>query len=372
MPQPTHLPDVWAHARALRDKGDLASARMLLEESLDVAAFQYGEDHPDVLVTSHLLATLFRRAGDLPSARRLLEEALQAGSATLDESDPVMLRMSFELAGIVDALGNRHEARKHYARVAHYGPAVDGLQEQVRDAEAWLGRAGGAPAGVLAVDPAPPVVRQAPPPLVETATHAPLPSLSGPVRFTERPADPEPEPMPIHRPQPHIETAPPPSPVFTAPPSVIVERRGRGAVVLAAGAALVAVLAAVFVVMLILGRPSGSGGPAPLTESPVVESPAERGPATDVTLSDHGGSVTLRWTDPAHEQAGFAVKMGATKETLTLVTGNLGATPTFTITGLNSKYNYCFSVVTIYSGSELRDSEVVCTTRGKAAPTRSR
>ena len=211
-------------------------------------------------------------------------------------------------------------------------------------------------------------VEEPPPP-----AHAPLPSLSGPVRFAARPAEAEPDEEPVYRPAPQqrIE-APAPAPVFTSAPSVIVERRGRGAVYLAAAAALVAVLAAVFVVMLIIGRPSGVANNPALNETPTAASPPERGPATDLALSDHGGSVTLRWTDPAAAQAGFAVKMGATKDSLTLVTGNLGSTPTFTITGLNARFNYCFSVVTIYSGTELRDSEVICTTRGSAKPSRSR
>lgn len=396
MPQPTHLPDVWSQARALRDKGDLASARMLLEDSLDVATFQYGEDHPDILVTSHLLATLYRRAGDLPAARRLLEEALQAGSARLPESDPVLLRMAFELAGITDALGNRHEARRHFTRVAQLGPAVEGMEDQVREAVAWLG-----PAAQPAVGPAPGVVEVRPdlpqrvpqdrpvmagPPLAPPVSpeppaaappppppvHAPLPSLAGPVRYADRPA-PEPEPEPdVYRPSPQRIEAPAPAPVFTAAPSVIVERRGRGAVFLAAAAAVVAVLAAVFVVMLIIGRPGGPAADPAAQQTQDAEPLPSRAAATDLTLSDHGGSITLRWTDPAQQRAGFAVKMGATKESLTLVTGNLGSKPTFTITGLNAKFDYCFSVVTIYSGTELRDSDVVCTTRGSAKPSGTR
>lgn len=201
--------------------------------------------------------------------------------------------------------------------------------------------------------------------------HAPLPSLSGPVRFADRPAPSAQEPI-APAPPPRVEQAAPPAAVFTTAPSVIVERRGRGAVFLAAAAAVVAVLAAVFVVMLILGRPTGTPNDPAQADPPAGQSPAERGPATDLSLSDHGGSVTLRWTDPAQAQAGFAVKMGASKDTLTLVTGNLGSKPTFTITGLNARFNYCFSVVTIYSGTELRDSEVVCTARASAKPSKSK
>jgi Tetratricopeptide repeat len=409
VPQPTHLPEVWTQARALRDRGDLASARMLLEDSLDSATFQYGEDHPDILATALLLATLHRRAGDLSTARRVLEEALQAGSLRHDESEPVLLRISFELAAVADQLGNKHEARKHYGRVAAHGAGVEGLQDQVREAVAWLGPRTPPPPpaipaqphspapGVLAVQP-PPGMQLAPqltPPaqqpglpqrvpqdrpvmaeptpgaalaertetLPAPRPHAPLPPLSGPVRYIPAPAD---EPMSLEPVAPPLPVAPPPSPVFTSAPSVIVEKRGRGAMVAAVAAALVAVMAAGVVVILLLGRGTTPSGPGPVTAESPQSPAAQHGPATNLTLSDKGDSITLRWTDPSGGSAGFAVKMGASKDTMKLVTGNLGAKPTFTITGLNAKFSYCFSVVTIYSGAEIYESASVCAVRGSA------
>jgi hypothetical protein len=451
VPQQTHLPDVWTQARALRDRGDLASARMLLEDSLDSATFQYGEDHPDILATALLLATLHRRAGDLPTARRVLEEALQAGSLRLDESEPVLLKISFELAGVADQLGNRHEARKHYSRVAAHGGAVEGMQDQLREALAWLGPQAApqqphSPApGVLAVPPQPippqpgpaqPIPPQpgpandglpqrvpqsrpfmggpgvmppaaagapiagSPPPAVKPVSpqqitpaaagaqpavastgaalaehaatpavivpvqHAPLPALSGPVRFSSATA---PEPL-VEQP-----AAPPPPPVaqpsqvFTSAPAVIVEKRGRGASLAAIGAALVAVVAAGVVIFVLFANRNVPGGPGgdPQT-SPQQQ--VQRGPATNLAISDRGDSITLRWTDPAAGAAGFAVKMGPSRDSMKLVTGNLGGKPTFTITGLNARFAYCFSVVTIYSGSEFYDSAPVCTTRTSAKP----
>ncbi|NUT04684.1 MAG: tetratricopeptide repeat protein [Hamadaea sp.] len=445
MPQPTHLPEVWAQARALRDRGDLASARMLLEDSLDSATFQYGEDHPDILATALLLATLHRRAGDPATARRVLEEALQAGSMRLDESEPVLLRISFELASVADALGNKHEARKHYGRVAAHGAGVEGLQDQVREAVAWLGpQSPPAPAqpayaqpgmgqpiagppmlgqpgsgqpgigqpgsgqpmpgqphspapGVLAVPPPvqpgqvgqpghpgqaglpqrapqdrPVMAGQAPQVALPERTemlpapvqHAPLPSLSGPVRYAQKPADESAALGPIAPPPVPVAQ---PSQIFTATPSVIVEKRGRGAMVAAVAAALVAVVAAGVVVVLMLNRGTDPAGPGPQTAES-QSAGAQHGPATNLTISDRGDSITLRWTDPAGGSAGFAVKMGASRDAMKLVTGNLGAKPTFTITGLNAKFSYCFSVVTIYSGAEIYESNPVCTTRGSAKP----
>jgi len=106
-----------------------------------------GEDHPEVLTTAHLLASLHRQAGDLSAARRVLENALYAGTNRHGEEHPLMLSISFELAEIADELGNRHEARRHYTRVAKYGPvAVNFNQQQVQAARAWLGPSAPAPA----------------------------------------------------------------------------------------------------------------------------------------------------------------------------------------------------------------------------------
>ncbi|NUT33858.1 MAG: fibronectin type III domain-containing protein, partial [Hamadaea sp.] len=195
--------------------------------------------------------------------------------------------------------------------------------------------------------------------------HAPLPSLAGPVRF----------PTSQH-PQVHIDeerpTPPPPpvaapSPVFTSAPAVIVEKRGRGTMVAAVAAALVAVVAAGVVVFLLIGRGQTPGGPSGTGQQQGQQQPAgKHGPATGLQLSDRGDAITLRWQDPADGVAGFAVKMGPSREDLKLVTGNLGNKPTFTITGLNAKFTYCFSVVTIYSGTEVLDSDPICTTRSSS------
>lgn len=195
--------------------------------------------------------------------------------------------------------------------------------------------------------------------------HAPLPSLSGPVRYAQNPVDESADLEPIA--PPPIPVAQP-SQVFTAAPSVIVEKRGRGAMAAAVAAALVAVVAAGVVVVLMLSRGTTPSGTGPQTTESQQSTGAPRGAATNLTISDRGDSITLRWTDPAGGSAGFAVKMGASRDAMKLVTGNLGAKPTFTITGLNAKFSYCFSVVTIYSGAEIYESTPVCTTRGSAKP----
>ncbi|WP_162908279.1 tetratricopeptide repeat protein, partial [Allorhizocola rhizosphaerae] len=147
MPSPTSLSQVRADAIARRDHGDLHSARDLLERALEAAIMTSGEDHPEVLTTAHLLASLHRQSGDLSGARRVLENALYAGSSKHGDDHPLLLSISFDLAEIADELGNRHEARKHYTRVAKFGPAAPGFnQQQVQAARAWLGPSAPAPA----------------------------------------------------------------------------------------------------------------------------------------------------------------------------------------------------------------------------------
>jgi hypothetical protein len=63
-----------------------------------------------------------------------------AGTHRHGEDHPLLLSITFDLAEIADELGNRHEARKHYNRVARFGPAAPGFdQQQVQGARAWLG-----------------------------------------------------------------------------------------------------------------------------------------------------------------------------------------------------------------------------------------
>ncbi|KAB1928271.1 tetratricopeptide repeat protein, partial [Micromonospora noduli] len=108
-------------ALALRAAGDLSAARQLLAEAVESAPPPYGDDHPEVLHTTHLLARLHREGDDPLAARRVLEEAFAAGERRWEHSDPLMLALAFELAEVAEELGNRHEARRNYTRVATAG-----------------------------------------------------------------------------------------------------------------------------------------------------------------------------------------------------------------------------------------------------------
>ena len=236
MPSPTSLSSVRQDAIARRDRGDLNSARTLLERALEAATMTSGEDHPEVLTTAHLLASLHRQAGDLAGARRVLENALYAGTNRHGEEHPLMLSISFELAEIADELGNRHEARRHYTRVAKYGPGADNFnQQQVQAARAWLGPSAPAAAAVQGRPVTLPAPEPLAPPKAPPATPAPpvdddfgLGPATSPPRFgpspppapAPQPVQPQPvqpqpvQPQPVQRPvTPH-----PPVPPRTAPP----------------------------------------------------------------------------------------------------------------------------------------------------------
>ncbi|HZM80079.1 MAG TPA: tetratricopeptide repeat protein [Candidatus Limnocylindrales bacterium] len=225
MPSPTSLSSVRQDAIARRDRGDLNSARTLLERALEAATMTSGEDHPEVLTTAHLLASLHRQAGDLSAARRVLENALYAGTNRHGEEHPLMLSISFELAEIADELGNRHEARRHYTRVAKYGPgAVSFNQQQVQAARAWLGPS--APAAVpmqgRAVTLPAPEPLQMPRPPTQPTPPAPdddfgLGPATSPPRFgsgagqqTTQPVPPQ--PLPPQQPTQPVPTRPVPPP----------------------------------------------------------------------------------------------------------------------------------------------------------------
>ena len=162
---PSPLAAALRQAQALRDAGDLTTARAILEDAVDAARPMLGEDHPELLGGQHALATLHREADDPAAARRVLEEAIAAGELHLGEADPLMLALSFDLGTVAEELGNRHEARRNFTRVAAHGRAAFGEDHHmVRTAAAYLSSAGGE------LPPIPPLqATVAPPPPTQPA-----------------------------------------------------------------------------------------------------------------------------------------------------------------------------------------------------------
>ncbi|WP_432954454.1 tetratricopeptide repeat protein [Micromonospora haikouensis] len=201
MSQPSPLAALQHRALALRAAGDVTGACRLLADAIDPLRASFGEDHPEVLGTAHLLARLHREADDPAAARRVLEEALAAGERRWHPADPLMLAFSFDLASVAEELGNRHEARRHYSRVAEAGPAVLGADHPaVQAARHYLGGAG---AGTT--PPLPPGPSVAPGP--RDSTRPPAPPA-----FPRQP----PPPLPVSAP-PRQPPLPPPPPRIPAP-----------------------------------------------------------------------------------------------------------------------------------------------------------
>jgi hypothetical protein len=229
--QPSSLAAAWRTAQALRDRGDVASARALLDHAVEVSRGTYREDDPELLAVLHGLAGLHRAAGDPAAARRTLEQALTAGERRLGDTDPLRLAIAYDLGAVAAELGNRHEARRNFGLVAAAGAVVWGAEdERVRAADAYLGDHGvpGVPEGPDAGRPAgsPPTPTTAftpepgrvPRPDGEPTTLLPpglLPALHGhpasaALRFDRRsPTPPSPSPIPAQTVPP--PTVPPPS-----------------------------------------------------------------------------------------------------------------------------------------------------------------
>jgi hypothetical protein len=382
VPQPTHLTAVLQNARSLRGNGDLAGARLMLEQGLEVAKASLGEDHPELLSAAHLLAGLHREAGEPAAARRVLEEAVAAGQLRYSDSEPLMLALSYSLGTVADELGNRHEARRNFGRLAAAGPAVLGEDHAwVRAARGYLGNA-----------PAAAPVSGSPPP------SSPLP-LSPPTPSPPTLSPPTPSPPPPSQPQPPRQTPPLQAPSYQAPayeaptrhappphqttpyqatpyqPSPITEqrpqydsfgtaRRGRGATIAAAVAAFAAVLAASVAAVVVLTDDRGGDASPPQGQvSTAPPSTPDTLPPSRVRLADERSSVTLTWADPSDGTAPFIVAGGRTGEQQRAMGQVPAGTTRYELNGLNANLNYCFIVIAVYSTDQLAPSEQVCTER---------
>ncbi|MGN9913559.1 tetratricopeptide repeat protein [Phytohabitans sp. LJ34] len=361
MSQPSPLATAQQNARALRDAGDLAGARVMLDQTLEGAKAALGEDSPDVIATGQVLAGLHREAGDPMAARRVLEEAYAAGQLHLGDGHPLMLSISFDLGGVAEELGNRHEARRAFGRVATLGPTVFGDDHwTVRAAREYLGEA---------------------PPSVELTIPSEEPPAPPPMQFPSSAAFALPNTPPA-RPAPAVPAAPPtpPAPVYTPPPPAYrVEseptyhvsrqpRKVRGATVAAIIAAAAAVLAAGFVAIQVVFTGGGGDGDTP-PPAAVSTGPRLAGePPTDLKVRVDGNAITVTWKDPTEGTVPFIVAGAqAGRQHKAMATINPGETSA-TINGLNPRLGYCFTVLAVYSTDEYAASGQVCTERNTPTP----
>jgi hypothetical protein len=103
-----------------------------------------------------------------------------------------------------------------------------------------------------------------------------------------------------------------------------------------------------------------------LTVTPTLLTSFGAGAPTDVRIqTDTGDSVTLTWTDPTGgSQSYVAVRQKtAAEQAQTQSVPPGGATKTVTFTGLHPDRNYCFTVLVLYSVSDVATSPPACTQR---------
>jgi hypothetical protein len=147
--------------------------------------------------------------------------------------------------------------------------------------------------------------------------------------------------------------------------------RGRRAVLALAAVLGAAVLlgGAVVGVQTLAGRDGETAGP-PATSAPFPRatttpppSPTGGAPPTQVKLDDRGGSVVITWRDPSAGKVPFLVTGGrAGTAPRALQTVSAGRTRSI-IYGLNTSYNYCFTVTAVYSADVVAPSPRLCTQR---------
>ncbi|MGW3890397.1 hypothetical protein ACWD69_17035 [Micromonospora chokoriensis] len=139
-----------------------------------------------------------------------------------------------------------------------------------------------------------------------------------------------------------------------------------GAVV-AAGVAVVAV-AGLGAVVLTRDDPPPSGA-APTAVAPTGVAPTAAGPPPgDLKLRDNSTTITLTWTDPSGGAVPFMVAAGRAGQALgVMATVDPGKT-SYTVNGLNSRVDHCFTVLAVYSTDSFATSGQVCTARERTAP----
>ena len=104
-------------ALVLKDMGDYAGAKELLEVALLSAQTNFGPDHPTTAVRSSNLATVLQALGDYAGAKELLEVALLSDQTNFGPDHPNTARSSSNLALVLQALGD-YAGAKEFLEVA--------------------------------------------------------------------------------------------------------------------------------------------------------------------------------------------------------------------------------------------------------------
>ncbi|WP_240742156.1 fibronectin type III domain-containing protein [Micromonospora zingiberis] len=141
--------------------------------------------------------------------------------------------------------------------------------------------------------------------------------------------------------------------------------RSRAAVVVAVVAVVVALAAVVGVGLLLLDRRAA----APPPTVPESSAPVQGGaPPEELKLRDDTTTITLTWADPSDGLVPFMVAGGRAGQPLgVMATVGPGQT-SYTVNGLNSRVDYCFTVLAVYGTDQFATSGQVCTSREGGNP----
>lgn len=138
--------------------------------------------------------------------------------------------------------------------------------------------------------------------------------------------------------------------------------RNRTAVIaVVAAAGVAAAVAGAGAVVLLRNAPT-----APLvspTPGTSTAGPPSEAPPTDLRLRDDSTSITLTWTDPSGGTVPFVVAAGRAGQQLSPQDSVDPGRTSYTINGLSSRLDYCFTVLAVYSTDSFATSGQVCTDR---------
>ncbi|MGC5033383.1 tetratricopeptide repeat protein [Micromonospora sp. DT229] len=140
--------------------------------------------------------------------------------------------------------------------------------------------------------------------------------------------------------------------------------RSRAAVVVAVIAVVVALAAVIGVGLMLLDRWSGATPTTPTSSG----QPQGGAPPTQLVLRDDTATITLTWTDPADGLVPFMVAGGRSGQPLGVMATVSPGETRYTVNGLNSRVDYCFTVLAVYGTDQFATSGQVCTSRKSDGP----
>lgn len=140
--------------------------------------------------------------------------------------------------------------------------------------------------------------------------------------------------------------------------------RNRAALIGAVVAAGVAVVAVAGLGAVMLTRDD----PPPTGTAPTAAAPTTAGlPPGDLELRDDSTTITLTWTDPTGGAVPFMVAAGRAGQALGVIATVDPGRTSYTVNGLNSRVDHCFTVLAVYSTDSFATSGQVCTARERQA-----